>query len=123
MKRNSQLASEQISPVPTAAPGSDGEGSGEAAQPGSGAAQGNAPAVIRQTVFHGAVRLDPVRAVKEFQQLADEIFVNLQTDGELELIVEIRATSADGFADGTVRTVTENSRVLKFNPGSGFESE
>ena len=123
MKGNSQLASEPISTGSTAVSALDGQAYGEEADPGAGAAQGNAPAVSRQTVFHGAVRLDPVRAGKEFQQLADEIFVNLQTDGELELIVAIRATSADGFADGTVRTVTENSRVLKFNPGSGFESE
>ncbi|MSO38631.1 MAG: hypothetical protein EXQ69_10370 [Acidimicrobiia bacterium] len=106
---------------PDGGSGIDGLGSGDGS--GDGASPGSPDPAARQTVFHGVVSLDPVRAVKEFQELADEIFVNLQTDGELEIVIEIRATAADGFADGTVRTVIENSRVLKFNPGAGFESE
>jgi len=74
------------------------------------------------TRFHGTVSIDPVRAVKDFSQLADEILVNLQSEGEIEIVIEVRARSAAGFSDNMVRTVTENARVLKFDPGAGFES-
>ena len=32
-------------------------------------------------------------------------------------------TSPDGFTDSTVRTVTENAKVLGFEPGAGFEKD
>ena len=75
------------------------------------------------TSFHGTVRIDPVRAVKDFSQLADEVLVNLQSEGEVEIVVEVRARSIAGFSDNMVRTVAENARVLKFDAGAGFESE
>ncbi len=90
------------------------------AAPDESGAAGVRAAVRR---FQGAVRLDPVRAVKQLGQIADEVLVHLQTDGEVEVIVEVRATSPDGYSERTVRTVTENSRVLKFDPGTGFETE
>jgi predicted AAA+ superfamily ATPase len=71
--------------------------------------------------FHGTVELDPVRSVKHFQQVLDEVLVNLQAEGELTLRVEITATSTQGFSEHTVRTVTENARTLRFEPWSSFE--
>ena len=37
--------------------------------------------------------------------------------------LEIEAEIPDGAPERVVRTVTENSRTLKFNPGAGFEAE
>jgi hypothetical protein len=37
--------------------------------------------------------------------------------------LEIEAEIPSGAPEQVVRTVTENSRTLKFNPGAGFETE
>ena len=37
------------------------------------------------------------------------------------LDLEVSARNEDGFPDTTVRNVTENSRVLDFDEGAGFE--
>jgi hypothetical protein len=36
---------------------------------------------------------------------------------------EVEATIPAGVPENVVRTVTENTRELKFKPGSGFEKE
>jgi len=41
-------------------------------------------------------------------------------DAQLEITVEVHATSANGFPDDKVRTVLENARTLRFQQ-SGFE--
>ena len=41
---------------------------------------------------------------------------------ESQVTLEIEATIPDGAAEQVVRTVTENSRTLKFD-NSGFEEE
>lgn len=74
-------------------------------------------------VFQGAIHIDPIRAVKSFGQLADEVLVHLQAEGEVEIVVELRAKASNGFTDGVVRTVTENAKVLKFETGAGFETD
>ena len=74
-------------------------------------------------VFQGAIHIDPIRAVKSFGQLADEVLVHLQAAGEVEIVVELRARSSSGFTEGVVRTVTENAKVLKFETGAGFEAD
>lgn len=73
------------------------------------------------TRFQGALQLDPVRMVKAFGELADEVLLALSAEGEVRVTVEIEATSPDGFSDSTVRTVTENANVLKLEKGSGFD--
>ena len=45
-----------------------------------------------------------------------------QVGAEVTVTLEIEATLADGVSDQIVRTVTENSRTLKFTR-HGFESE
>lgn len=67
--------------------------------------------------------IDPIRAVKSFGQFADEVLVHLQAEGEVEIVVELRARSTSGFTEGVVRTVTENTKVLKFETGEGFEAD
>jgi len=105
----------------TSSTGDGGAGEGEVGTTGGTRA---VPVVVepdRPTRFQGALTIDPSRPVKEFQQLADEILVNLSAVGEVTITVEIRATAGDGYDESVVRTVTENARVLKLDPGSGFE--
>ena len=45
-----------------------------------------------------------------------------QVGAEVTVTLEIEATLPDGASEQTVRTVTENSRTLKFK-SHGFESE
>lgn len=45
-----------------------------------------------------------------------------QVGAEVTVTLEIEATLSDGASDQIVRTVTENSRTLKFTR-HGFESE
>jgi hypothetical protein len=81
-----------------------------------------APVVRR---FHGSVQLDPTRPTPQFSQVADEVISRLAglTDVKVTVEVEIKAEhTGSGFADATVRTVTENARTLKFTD-AGFEDE
>jgi predicted AAA+ superfamily ATPase len=117
-------------PTPGAGGPAGGTGSGAGVGDGSqdgggqpGTAGDGTTAASPPTRFQGAVTIDAVRAVKQFAQIADEVLVNLQAEGELEVVIEVRATSAGGFSDSTVRTVTENAKVLKFDPGFGFETD
>ena len=52
----------------------------------------------------------------------DEIVKHLAglVDTNVEVRVEISATSEEGFPDDVIRIVTENARTLKFDP-LGFE--
>jgi len=72
--------------------------------------------------FFGSVRLDPIRMSRDAGQVADEVVKHLTAlvDADVEVRVEIAATSETGFDDDVVRTVTENARTLKFDQ-HGFE--
>ena len=74
--------------------------------------------------FYGTVRLDPIRMSRDASQLADEVVRHLAAlvDADVQVRVEIAATSEQGFDDDVVRTVTENARTLKFEQ-HGFEEE
>jgi hypothetical protein len=41
----------------------------------------------------------------------------------VQVTLEIEAEIPEGASDNVVRTVTENSRTLKFASNSGFETE
>lgn len=71
----------------------------------------------RPTRFFGVVDIDPQRYGREFTRLQQEIIAHLAaTDGgSLRITVELEATLADGFGEGTARTVSENARVLRFD--------
>ena len=57
----------------------------------------------------------------DFKNIADEVLAHLREQGtELVVKIEIEATEITGFAENTVRTVSENARTLKFDQ-SGFE--
>ncbi len=72
--------------------------------------------------FHGTVRLDPARAGRDAARIAEEVIAHLagRPGTEVTVTLEIEATLPDGASDQIVRTVTENSRTLKFT-SHGFE--
>jgi hypothetical protein len=74
--------------------------------------------------FHGTVQLDPERAGRDASRIADEVIAHLagQVGAKVTVTLEIQAEFEGGASDQTVRTVTENSRTLKFT-SHGFESE
>jgi predicted AAA+ superfamily ATPase len=74
--------------------------------------------------FHGTVSLDPARVGRDASRIAEEVIAHLagQLGAAVTVTLEIEARLPDGASDQIVRTVTENSRTLKFTT-HGFESE
>lgn len=74
--------------------------------------------------YFGTVRLDPTRTGRDASRIADEVIAHLvgQDAAEVSVTLEIQALLPKGANDQVVRTVTENSRTLKFE-SHGFESE
>jgi predicted AAA+ superfamily ATPase len=82
------------------------------------------PMSTSPTRFYGAVELDPMRLSRDASQVADEVVKHLAglVDADVQVRIEISATREQGFPDDVVRTVTENSRTMKFDQ-HGFEQE
>ena len=74
--------------------------------------------------FHGAVSLDATRVGRDASQIADEVIAHLAglVGAKVTVTLEIEAEIPSGAPDHVVRTVTENSRTLKFS-SQGFERE
>ena len=74
--------------------------------------------------FHGTVSLDPMRAGRDASRIADEVIAHLigLVGTTVKVTLEIDAEIPNGATDNVVRTVTENSRTLKFT-SHGFEKE
>jgi predicted AAA+ superfamily ATPase len=74
--------------------------------------------------FHGTVRLDPARVGRDASRIAEEVIAHLagQVGADVAVTLEIEARLPNGATDQIVRTVTENSRTLKFT-SQGFEAE
>ncbi len=74
--------------------------------------------------FHGTVTLDPTRVGRDASRIADEVIAHLAglVGAEVTVTLEIEAEIPSGAPDHVVRTVTENSRTLKFT-SQGFEKE
>jgi hypothetical protein len=74
--------------------------------------------------FHGSVTLDPARVGRDASRIADEVIVHLVglVGVSVKVTLEIAAEIPAGAPDNIVRTVTENSRTLKFT-SHGFEQE
>ena len=83
--------------------------------------EGAAPLLHR---FHGTVELDPTRVGRDASRIADEVIAHLsgQVGAKVTVTLEIQAALPNGASDQIVRTVTENSRTLKFI-SHGFEKE
>jgi len=79
---------------------------------------------LRPTRFFGSVRVDPERYGRDFNRVGQEILQHLAAarGTELEVTIEIHAANPRGFSPETVRTVSENATVIKFQQ-QGFEAE
>ena len=98
------------SPTPPPAPG------GESTPPAC-----NAQSPRR---FHGTVTLDAARVGRDASRIADEVIAHLSglVGADVRVTLEIEAKIPSGASDQVVRTVTENSRTLRFTT-QGFEKE
>jgi hypothetical protein len=107
-------------PGPWPIPGEDGT----AFCPGVAESPPIPPAAQRLRRFHGSVRLDSTRVGRDAGRIADEVIAHLagQVGAEVTVTIEIDARLPNGATDQLVRTVTENSRTLKFD-SQGFEKE
>ena len=74
--------------------------------------------------FHGTVELNPERVGRDAGRIADEVISHLSglVGSNVKVTLEIEAEIPNGAPDNVVRTVTENSRTLKFK-NQGFEKE
>jgi predicted AAA+ superfamily ATPase len=74
--------------------------------------------------FHGTVALDPTRVGRDASRIADEVISHVAglVGAIVKVTLEIEAEIPEGAPDQIVRTVTENSRTLKFE-NHGFEAE
>ncbi|MBI3249564.1 MAG: ATP-binding protein [Deltaproteobacteria bacterium] len=74
--------------------------------------------------YHGTVTLTPERAGRDASRIADEVISHLVglVGASVRITLEIEAEIPDGAPENVVRTVTENSRTLKFT-NHGFEKE
>ena len=80
--------------------------------------------VRRPKRFHGSVSLDPSRVGRDAGRIADEVISHLAglVGSSVKVTLEIEAEVQAGTPENVVRTVTENSRTLKFTT-HGFEEE
>jgi hypothetical protein len=74
------------------------------------------------TRYYGRVVLDPQRANHDMGVIVEQVVERLtsQIGCDVEISVKIEAKRPDGFEESTIRTVSENSRTLKFED-FGFE--
>jgi hypothetical protein len=72
--------------------------------------------------FYGVAPLDPTRVGRDASRIAEEVISHLAglVGADVKVTIEIEASIPDGASDNLVRTVTENSRTLKFT-SHGFE--
>ena len=117
-----QIDQENIPPVPTVAgPGSVKPSEGtKPITPSGGPVQSQKP-----RRYHGTVILDSARVGRDAGRIADEVVTHLVglVGSSVRVTLEIEADIPQGAPDNVVRTVTENSRTLKFTSNSGFETE
>ena len=103
-------------------PGTPGDGPPSPGPEGQGKVPEPAPRLPKR--FHGTVQLDAARVGRDAGRIADEVIAHLEglVGANVTVTLEIEATVPDGVSDNVVRTVTENSRALKFK-SHGFEAD
>jgi predicted AAA+ superfamily ATPase len=103
-------------PVP---PGTEGDESTSEIDGNGGAEK---PVHAQPTRFYGTVVLDSTRVGRDASRIAEEVISHLsgQVGAKVTVTLEIEASLPSGVTDTVVRTVTENSRTLKFK-NQGFE--
>ena len=74
------------------------------------------------TRFFGSVKIDPDRYSRDIGNVTREVIDHLAgTGAKLDITIDIQAVKPEGFNESEVRTISENTHVLKFDPSSGFE--
>lgn len=120
-----QIARETAPPVTPGADTSDGKSpdTGSSTGPAAHPTAPTQPPKPRR--YHGTVTLDPARVGRDAGKIADEVVTHLVglLGSSVRVTLEIEAEVPAGVPDNVVRTVTENSRSLKFATNSGFETE
>jgi hypothetical protein len=107
----------------TAGPQASGQTAAEGGkEPGASVGPSRAPA--RPKRFYGTVALDAARVGRDAGRIADEVIAHLSglVGSSVKATLEIEADVSSGVPDNVVRTVTENSRTLKFNSGAADTS-
>jgi hypothetical protein len=117
-----QLEAEKVKPPDGGTPPDTGDGGqGAVTKPDGGQ---TAPVAANPKRFHGTVALDPTRVGRDASRIADEVIAHLSglVGTKVKVTLEVEAEIPAGAPDHVVRTVTENSRTLKFT-SQGFEQE
>ncbi len=101
-----------------------GTGSGSTGGSAGGVTIAPPPQSTQPKRFHGTVKLNPLRTGLDASTIADEVIAHLSglVGATVTVTLEIEAEIPAGVPDQVVRTVTENSRTLKFT-SQGFEKE
>ena len=110
-----------VRPVVTGAAEDGGQiGTLDGPRPGPGGAKSS----TRPKRYHGTIELDAARVGRDAGRIAEEIIAHLSgiVGANVRVTLEIEATVQGGVPENVVRTVTENSRTLKFT-SHGFEKE
>jgi predicted AAA+ superfamily ATPase len=118
-----QLKAERTAP-PVARPESPGGDTGTKSHPPHVTPLDPQPVATKAKRFHGAVTLDTARVGRDASRIAEEVIAHLSglVGATVTVTLEIEAAIPSGVPDHVVRTVTENSRTLKFT-SQGFEKE
>jgi hypothetical protein len=117
------LAQQQAETLPVTIPPAEPIAPGGVEEPKPGEPTPE-PEARRPGRFHGSVALDPTRVGRDAGRVADEVIAHLAglVGASLKVTLEIDAEIEAGAPENVVRTVTENSRTLKFT-SHGFEQE
>lgn len=120
---DSELSPIGPGPAPEPGPG-PGPGPGPDSGPGPDPESEPEPGPQPPRRFHGSVALDPSRVGRDAGQIAEEVIAHLSglVGAKVRVTLDIEADIPSGAPDHVVRTVTENSRTLKFL-SHGFEED
>ena len=124
-RASQQLDAESTKPPPPGETQPNGqEPTVPGGEPGPQGTPSDPPAANQPKRFHGTVSLDATRVGRDASQIADEVIAHLAglVGAKVTVTLEVAAEIPDGAPDHVVRTVTENSRTLKFT-SQGFEEE
>ena len=114
----------EIVPPPVGTPMGPTVGDPGGPAPGPGPTETPPPKAAQPKRFHGTVTLDAARVGRDASRIADEVIGHLAglVGAKVTVTLEVEAVIPSGAPDQVVRTVTENSRTLKFT-SQGFEKE
>jgi hypothetical protein len=121
---SNQLDAERVEPIPAdpALPGTDAGGDFPPLPPGGNIHQNPEARALKPRRFHGTVALDATRVGRDAGKIAEEVIAHLASlvGAKVTVTIEVSAEIPDGAPEQVVRTVTENSKTLKFT-SHGFE--